>query len=95
MSTKQMTPSTTLSNFIDVLRTSYENDKDEWLSPSRVATELGMHINTIYKIIQKGELVTYNLIVGNNGRAYYRIRRSDLQDWLESRRMKYRTKKSI
>ncbi|MBN1763722.1 MAG: hypothetical protein JW860_00555 [Sedimentisphaerales bacterium] len=42
MSTKQMTPSVTLSNFIDVLRTSCENDKDEWLSPSAVATELDM-----------------------------------------------------
>jgi len=89
MSTKQMTPSTTLSNFIDILRTSYENDKDEWLSPSRVATELDMHINTIYKIIQNGELVTYNLVVGKNGRMYYRIKRSDLEDWLESRRTKY------
>lgn len=89
MSTKQITPSTTLSNFIDVLRTSYENDKDEWLSPSALAKELQMHINTIYKIIQGGELNVYNLMVGNNGRMYYRIKRSDMQEWLESRKVKY------
>lgn len=89
MSIKQMTPSATLSNFIDVLRTSYDNDRDEWLSPSGVATELGMHINSIYKIIQKGEMVSYNLITGNSGKKYYRIKRSDLENWLADRRTKY------
>ena len=89
MSTKQMTPSTTLSNIIDVLKTSYSDEPDEWLSPSKVATELDMHINSIYRIIQNNELIAYNLVTGKSNRAYYRIRRSDLENWLADRRTKY------
>ena len=89
MQTKEMTQAKTLSRFIDAIERSYEDEKEEWLSPSHVADELGMHINSIYKIIQSGELAVYNLIVGKSQRTYYRIKRSDLEDWLESRRTKY------
>ena len=63
--------------------------KEEWLAPSQVAEELSMHINTIYRLIQSGELGAYNLILGSRGRKYYRIKRSDLEDWLDMRRCSF------
>ena len=89
---KTATHSITLSTLIDSLQRQIQNEPEEieqeqWLSPSQIAQELGMHINTIYRIIQSGQLPVYDLTVGRNGKTYYRIKRSDLEGWLEGRRM--------
>jgi len=89
MSVKQVSHSSSLSTFIDALKASSPDEPDEWLSPSAVSQELGMHINSIYRIIQNNELVAYNLVTGNSERKYYRIRRSDMENWLADRRTKY------
>ena len=89
MQTNQLTQTNTLSGYINAIKTSYQEDPEQWLSPSSVADELDMHINTIYRILQSKELVAYDLKVGPSQRTYYRIRRSDLEDWLASRNTKY------
>ena len=58
------------------------------LSPTQVAEELNLHINTVYKIIQKGDLNVYNLSVEGGRDKYFRIRRDDLVSYLESRRVR-------
>ena len=63
-----------------------EQEKPQWLSPQQIADELGMHINTIYRFIQSGQLPVYDLTVSCSRKTYYRIKRSDLEGWLESRR---------
>ena len=65
-----------------------EESRHEWLSANDVAGELGLHINTVYRIIQKGELRSFNCSVEGK-RNYYRIRREDLQDYLNGRYCKW------
>ncbi|MCF8070736.1 MAG: helix-turn-helix domain-containing protein [Desulfobacterales bacterium] len=75
-----------LDNLIQSLRTDDIDDgKYEWLSPTQVSSELGIHINTVYRIIQKRELRSFNCSVDGR-RNYYRIRRVDLNDYLDSRK---------
>lgn len=86
MKTTTYTP--TLSDLIDNFQKQLEGEteQEEWLSPQQIAGELGMHINTIYRIIQSGQLPVYDLTVGRNGKTYYRIKRSDFEDWLDDRK---------
>ena len=56
----------------------------EMLSPGQVAEELKLHINTVYRIISTGQLRVYNLSCGGD-KTYYRIKREDLDDYLDER----------
>ena len=83
----------TISDLIDSLQRSIDEgpeelEQEEWLSPTQIANELGMHINTIYRFIQSKQFPVYDLTVGRNGKTYYRIKRSDLEGWLYDRRRK-------
>ena len=89
MQINQLTQAPSLSSYIDAIKTTCQEDPEQWLSPSAVADELDMHINTIYRILQSKELPAYDLKVGPSQRTYYRIKRSDLEDWLASRNTKY------
>lgn len=85
---KTTTYQTTLSELIGSLSSQLEGEteQEEWLSPQQIADELGMHVNTIYRFIQAGQFPVYDLTVGRNGKTYYRIKRSDFEDWLDGRR---------
>ena len=75
-----------LDNLIQSLKTDdFIDDDHEMLSPKDVASELGMHLNSIYKIIGSGQLKAYNLSSGR--KTFYRIRRVDLENYLEERRL--------
>jgi excisionase family DNA binding protein len=67
---------------------SKDRAESRLLSPTEVAEELNLHINTIYKIIQRGHLTVYNLSVEGGRDKYFRIRRDDLESYLESRRVR-------
>ena len=89
MKTETFTP--TISDLIDSLQRQIQDgpeelERDEFLSPQQVAVELNMHINTIYKFIKSKQLPVYDLTVGHSGKTYYRIRRSDFEDWLNGRK---------
>ena len=81
---------TTIGNLIDDMQRQlnipddFIDDSHEMLSPKKIAEELGMHINTIYKIIGAGQLKAYNLSLGSR-KTYYRVRRVDLENYLEER----------
>jgi excisionase family DNA binding protein len=81
----------TLSDLIDSLQRQIQDgpeelERDEWLSPQQIADELNMHINTIYRFIKSKQLPVYDLTVGRSGKTYYRIKRSDFEDWLDGRK---------
>jgi excisionase family DNA binding protein len=76
-----------IRNIIDDIENKDRADS-RLLSPTQVAEELNLHVNTVYKIIQRGHLTVYNLSVEGGGDKYFRIRRDDLEDYLESRRVK-------
>ena len=89
MKTTTFTP--TVSDLIDTLQRQIQDgpeelERDEWLSPTQIANELGMHINTIYRFIKSKQLPVYDLTVERNGKTYYRIKRSDFEGWLYDRR---------
>lgn len=43
---------------------------------------LGVHRNTLYKLIREGEIPAFRLIRGGR----WKFRRSDLEQWLEDRK---------
>lgn len=53
----------------------------KWLGTPEVAAELGLSQRSVYAIVNRGELVAYRL-----GRVY-RVRRADLDAYLESARL--------
>jgi len=74
----------TLSTFLGTLRAECDGslEPEEWLSPQKICQELGVHLNSVYRWIKSGELTAYDL---GAGKTYYRIKRSDLEEWLEKR----------
>ena len=88
---KTATYTTTLSDLIDGLNRQIQDEpeglkREEWLSPSQIADELNMHINTIYRFIKARQFPIYDLTVGRNGKAHYKIKRSDYEDWIDDRK---------
>lgn len=79
-------PIAILDGMIESLKSddNYIDDGHEMLSPGQVAGELKLHIGTVYKLIGDGQLKAYNLSSGNR-KTYYRIRRVDLENYLEER----------
>ena len=74
-----------LDSLIQSLKTDdFVDDSYELLSPKEVAEELKLHINTVYQIIGSGLLKSYNLSSGSR-KTYYRIKRVDLENYLEER----------
>ena len=63
----------------------------DWLTVDDVASELKVSKSIVYRLIRSGELEAVD-IVETNGRiaqkGHYRIRRSSLNQYLESRRVK-------
>lgn len=78
----------TVGELIDLINPNYSETetKEQWLSPRQIAKELGLHIGTVYHIIGSEDLAVYNISIGK--KTYYRIKRSDMDLWLEGRRRK-------
>ena len=83
MKTKTSIP--ILDSLIQSLKTDdFNDDSNEMLSPKEVASELKLHINTVYRIIGDGQLKADNLSSGSS-KTYYRVRRVDMENYLEER----------
>lgn len=54
----------------------------EWLSMEDVGEELGIGVKTVYRLINRGELVAYRIA------RNYRVRPADVVAYLESARVK-------
>ena len=85
MKTKAYNP--ILDNLIQSLRCDDVDDgRHEWLTINDVCRELQIHPNTCYRIVQKGELRSFNCSV-DGMKNFYRIRRCDLDDYLDGRKL--------
>ena len=84
---RTLTHPKTVSSLLDKLDFGQNTHVElhEWLSPAQMAEELDLHPNTVYKILRRREFPVYDVTVAGGSR-YYRVKRSDLEQWLESRR---------
>lgn len=86
MKTKSM--SVSVGEMIDDLTREVglvEKSTVEWLTSNDVCKELKIHSNTCYRMIHSGQLRAYSITVSENGKKCYRIKRSDLQEYLSAR----------
>ncbi len=81
------TATITFSDFIDDLKSKYvpHVEPEEWLTPQQLSKELRVAQSSVYRWIRSGELRAYDLSSGVMGKTYYRIRKSDVDKWLEDR----------
>lgn len=56
----------------------------EVLSVPEACTFLGVHRNTLYKLIREGEIPAFRLITGGR----WKFRQNDLEQWLEDRQVR-------
>lgn len=89
---------THLERFFDMLETTRRFSASDWLTVNEIASELKVSKSIVYRLIRSGELEAVN-IVKNNGKiaqkGHYRIKRSSLNRYLESKKVKPFPDKSI
>jgi excisionase family DNA binding protein len=77
--------------FFELLQNARESHTPDWLTVDEVAGELKISRTIVYRLIRHGELEAVN-IVETDGRiaqrGHYRIRRSSLNNYLESKKVR-------
>ena len=80
-----------LGQFLDMLDTAHRSLALDWLTVDEIASELKLSKSVIYRLIRNGELEAVDL-VDTNGRVaqkgHYRVSRSSLNQFLESKKIK-------
>ena len=74
-----------------MLETARRSFLSDWLTVDEIAAELKISKSVVYRLIRNGELEAFNL-VDTNGKiaqkGHYRIMRSSLNRFLESKKIK-------
>jgi excisionase family DNA binding protein len=77
--------------FFDMLETARRSFTSDWLTVDEIAAELKISKSIVYRLIRNGELEAVDL-VDTNGKiarkGHYRITRSSLNQFLESRKVR-------
>ena len=80
-----------LYRFFNMIENARDSSTSDWLTVEEIAEELRISKNIVYRLIRNGELEAVN-IVGTNGhtaqRGHYRIKRSSLKNYLETKKVK-------
>ena len=80
-----------IGRFFDMLETARRSFASDWLTVDEIATELRISKSIVYRLIRNGELEAVDL-VDTNGKiarkGYYRITRSSLNQFLESKKVR-------
>jgi len=80
-----------LERFFGMLESARKSPDCEWMTVEEVARELKISRSIVYRVIRSGDLEAVD-IVDSNGhparKGHYRIRRSSLKKYLESKRVK-------
>jgi len=80
-----------LGQFLDMLETAHKSLTSDWLTVDEIASELKLSKSVIYRLIRNGELEAVDL-VDTNGKiarkGHYRITRSSLNQFLESKKVR-------
>lgn len=82
---------THMGRFFDMLETARRSTISDWLTVDDIAKELKVSKSIVYRIIRNGDLEAVN-IVDTNGKiaqkGHYRIKRSSLYRYLESKKVR-------
>ena len=74
-----------------MLETTRKSPASDWLTVDDIAKELRISKSIVYRFIRNGEIEAIN-VVENNGKiaqkGHYRIKRSSLNYYLESKKVK-------
>jgi len=77
--------------FFDMLGTQGKSLASDWLTVNEIASELKISKTIVYRLIRNGELEAVNIVDANGHiaqRGHYRIKRSSLNQYLESKKVK-------
>jgi excisionase family DNA binding protein len=80
-----------MGRFFDMLDTQRKPHSSDWLTVDDIAKELKISKSIVYRLIRQGEIEAVNLVVNGDGLAtkgHYRIRKSALDKYLESKKVK-------
>ena len=79
-----------LEQFFNMLEAARRTPTSDWLTVDDIAKELRISKSIVYRLIRNGEIEAVNL-VENNGKisqkGHYRIKRSSLDQCLESKKV--------
>jgi excisionase family DNA binding protein len=80
-----------MNRFFEILDSARKIPADDWLTVDVIAKELRISKSIVYRLIRNGKIEAVNL-VENNGKisckGHYRIKRSSLNQYLESKKVK-------
>jgi len=80
-----------MQRFLDMLETARKSHTSDWLTVDEIARELKISKSVVYRLIRNGKLEAVDL-VDTNGKiaqkGHYRVRRSSLNHFLESKKIK-------
>ena len=80
-----------LGRFLDLLETARRSFTSDWLTVDEVAAEMRLSRSIVYRLIRNGELEAVDLVNAGGKTArkgHYRITRSSLNRFLESKKVK-------
>ena len=81
-----------LGRFFDMIQAASPPQRSDWLTVDEISQELKLSKSIIYRLIRNGELEAVDLVVGEDGKmpqkGHFRIRRSALDQYLESKKVK-------
>lgn len=81
-----------------MLKAARRTSASDWLTVDEIASELKVSKSIVYRLIRHGELEAIN-IVDSNGKiaqkGHYRIKRSSLNHYLDSKKVRPFPNKSI
>ena len=80
-----------LQLFFMMIENAHKSSTSDWLTVEEIAKELKISKNVVYRLIRNGELEAINIVETNGHipqRGHYRIKRSYLKNYLESKKIK-------
>ena len=80
-----------MGRFFDMIDTARKSHSSDWLTVDEIARELRISKSIVYRLIRQGELEAVNIAINDNdiaSKGHYRIKKSALNQYLESKKVK-------
>ena len=80
-----------LERFLDMIESAHRSLTSDWLTVEEIACELKLSKSVVYRLIRNGELEAVDLVNSNGSiaqKGHYRVTRSSLNQFLESKKMR-------
>lgn len=74
------------SGAAEIIETKEEGGSSDIISVAEACKFLGVHRNTLYKLIQAREIPAFRMMTGGR----WKFRRSELEQWLEDKQTRAR-----